>query len=311
VKRVLWTCLKYGVSVLCLLYAFRGVPFEALWAALESYPLWPALAVTAVSFCAYAVMGLRLCRMSAPPLSFRSTFCATLAGFAINNVLPARAGEVAKALWLGRSNALPFQKALGIVFMERFFDVNVLALLSLWFLWVTGERKAVFVFVACLAGGWGLLALFKRRPRLADRFAGLFGVFGVFGEGAERFVSQGLEGVLSNMAPGRLLWLSATSSATWFFFGLQMTIALGAAAGLGLSAVQVAHVFAVSSLSMLLPSSPGAIGVYEAFAVTALRNFGVSPEEALAAALFVHMAQYIPVTLAGGAVCLFFPGARS
>jgi uncharacterized membrane protein YbhN (UPF0104 family) len=302
VSRVLWTLLKYGVSVLCLVYAFRGVPFDALWTALKGYPLWPALAVAAVSFFAYAVMALRLTRMSAPPISFRSAFCATLAGFAINNVLPARAGEVAKALWLGRSNGVPFQKALGIVFMERFFDVNVLAFLSLWFLWTAGEREAVFVFAACLAGGWGLLALFKRRPRLAERFAGLFG-----GGAAGRFVSQGLEGVLSNMTPERLLWLSATSLATWFFFGLQTAIALDAAAGLGLSAAQVTHVFAVSSLSMLLPSSPGAIGVYEAFAVTALKNFGVSPEEALAVALFSHMAQYLPVTLAGGAACLFFP----
>jgi uncharacterized membrane protein YbhN (UPF0104 family) len=261
--------------------------------------------VVAVSFAAYALMGVRLSRMSSPPLTFRSTFCATLAGLAINNVLPAKAGEIAKALWLGRANGLPFQETLGIVFMERFFDVNVLALFSLWFLWLTGERGIVFAFTACLAAGWGLLTLFKLRPPLADRFAALFG--GLGGGSLRRFVSQALSGVLGNMSPGRLAWLAVTSLTIWFLYGVQMALGVNAVAGLGLSWEKVISVFAVSGLSMLLPSSPGALGVYEAFTVAVLKSFGVGAEEALAVALFSHMAQFIPVTLAGGIVCAIFP----
>jgi uncharacterized membrane protein YbhN (UPF0104 family) len=309
IKSAAWTVLKYGVSVLCLLYAFRGVPFKDLWAALQRYAIPPMCGVVAASFAAYALMGVRLSRMSSPPLAFRSTFCATLAGLAINNVLPAKAGEIAKALWLGRGNGLPFQETLGIVFMERFFDVNVLALLSLWFLWLVGERGVVFVFTACLAAGWGVLALFKLRPALADRFAGLFGLFG--GEGLRRFVEQGLAGVLGNMSPGRLAWLAATSLTIWLLYGIQTALGLNAVAGLGLSWDRVISVFAISGLSMLLPSSPGALGVYEAFTVTVLKSFGVGAEEALAAALFSHMAQFVPVTLSGGIVCAFFPAAAN
>ncbi|MDR2175317.1 MAG: flippase-like domain-containing protein [Synergistaceae bacterium] len=305
VKSALWTGLKYGVSVLCLFYAFRGVPFGELRAALMRYSLPPACGLIAVSFVAYALMGVRLSRMSSPPLTFRSAFCATLAGLAINNVLPAKAGEVAKALWLGRGNGRPFQETLGIVFMERFFDVNVLALLSLWFLWLTGERGAVFVFLVCLAAGWGVLTLFKLRPPLADRFVRFFGLLG--GEKLRRFAGQGLAGVLDNMAPGRLAWLSVTSLTIWLLYGVQMALGVNAAAGLGLSWDKVVSVFAVSGLSMLLPSSPGAIGVYEAFTAAVLRSFGVGAEEALAVTLFSHMAQFVPVTLAGGIVCAFFP----
>ena len=56
-----------------------------------------------------------------------------------------------------------------------------------------------------------------------------------------------------------------------------------------------------------LTSAPGAIGVYEAFAVTILKSYGVKPEAALAVALFSHAAQFIPITLVGGVVCFFFP----
>jgi uncharacterized protein (TIRG00374 family) len=297
---------KYGLSLLCLIYAFRGVSFTDLLSVLKRYPISPMLGVLAVSFMAYAVMGLRLSYMTVPPLPFRSTFRATLAGLAINNVLPAKAGEVAKAVWLGRDNGISPQKTLGIVFMERFFDVNVLALLSLWFLWNMGERKAVVFFVVCLTVGWGILTLFHLRPSWAEGFAGLFGRGRI-----HRFVSQALMGVLENMSLGRLAWLSVTSLAVWFFYSLQMTLGINAVAKLGLPWSTTLSIFAISALGMLLPSSPGAFGVYEIVALTALKRSGIGPDEALALALFTHMAQFVPVTLAGVAVCAAFPAKRS
>ncbi|MDR1741297.1 MAG: flippase-like domain-containing protein [Synergistaceae bacterium] len=304
-RSVLWNCVKYGVSVLCLIYAFRGVPLGDLWAVLSRYPILPMGAVVAVSFVAYAIMGLRLSRMSPPgmgPFSFGSAFGATLACLAVNNVLPAKAGEVAKALWLSRAGGIPFQKTLGMVFMERFFDVNVLALFSLWFLWLNDMRGTVAAFAACLAAGWCLLVLFRRRPDLAERFAGLFGRGVLHG-----LVSGGLAGVLGNMSPRRVAWLTVTSLATWSCYCAETALSLNSVSELGLSWTGVVSAFAVGGLGMLLPASPGAVGVYEAFMVTALRGFGVEADEALAAALFSHMAQFLPVTVAGGLCCAFFP----
>ena len=79
-NRFVSVVLKYGVSLFCLFYAFRGVPLRELWDVLARFPLHPMLLTTAVSFAAYAVMGVRLTRMNAPPLSFRSALCATLVG---------------------------------------------------------------------------------------------------------------------------------------------------------------------------------------------------------------------------------------
>ena len=93
--------LKYGVSLFCLLYAFQGVPLRELWDILSRFPLPPMLLTTAVSFAAYVVMGVRLTRMNTPPLSFRSAFCATLGGLAVNNVVPAIClSKIAKEKWL-------------------------------------------------------------------------------------------------------------------------------------------------------------------------------------------------------------------
>lgn len=101
--------------------------------------------------------------------------------------------------------------------------------------------------------------------------------------------------------------MASTSVLVWSLYALETTVALNGVAGLGLSWKAALSVFALSSLGMLLPSSPGAIGVYEAIAVAALRAHDVPHEQALAAALFAHMAQFIPVTLAGGLAMLAFP----
>ena len=55
----------------------------------------------------------------------------------------------------------------------------------------------------------------------------------------------------------------------------------------------------ISSLRMAMPSSPGALGVFEAAVVFSLGLFGVDRAQALTAGLVLHMVQYIPVTVAG------------
>ena len=190
--------------------------------------------------------------------------------------------------------------------MERFFDVNVLALLSFWLLWTLGERWVVAVFVTCLIVGWCVLVIFHKNQALAERFTGLFG------KGRLRtFVSQALSGVLDNMSPGRLAWLSVTSLTSWSIYTVQMYWCLNVVAGLGLGWGGVLSIFAVSGLSMLLPSSPGAIGIYEAFTVTLLKRYGIEPDAALAIALVSHMIQFIPVTLVGGLIFAAFPAKRA
>ena len=304
-RRPLWTALKYGISLLGLFYAFHDVPLETLWDTLKRYPPLPMLSVLLVSFTAYALMGLRLSRMIRPHLRFSSTFCATLVGLAVNNVLPAKAGEVAKAVWIGRENDVPVQKAFGLVLMERFFDVNVLALLSFWFLWMSGGKKIVLAFTACLLLGWAVLFAFRKKPFLMESFTLLLGKGRI-----KAFADQVLEAVVGNMTARRLVWLALTSLAVWFFYSLQMVLGIKFVAGFDMRWGEIVSVFAVSGLSMLLPSSPGAIGVYEAFTVTVLRHYGVSQEEALALALFTHMAQFIPVTLTGGLIFAFSPEAK-
>ncbi|MFQ5607125.1 MAG: lysylphosphatidylglycerol synthase domain-containing protein, partial [Candidatus Zixiibacteriota bacterium] len=56
---------------------------------------------------------------------------------------------------------------------------------------------------------------------------------------------------------------------------------------------------AIVSIAILLPSSPGFIGVYHWAVTFTLGQYGVDKETALACAIVMHAAQYVGVTLYG------------
>ena len=296
--------LRWGISIICLVYAFYGVPLKDLLSAVKNLPLLPMLLTVAAGFMAYAILGLRLKFMNEPSLKFKSAFYASLVGLALNNVLPAKAGEIAKAVWIKNENNLSFDAALGLVFMERFFDVNILALLSLWFMFKIGMSGAANILIICLILGWLILIIFRNKPEYLNIYNKLHLPLKL-----ADFLTRFTKSLIAQLYIRRLIWMIFSTLLLWSFYYLQMAIALDLAAKLNLGFAGTLGVFALSSLGMLLPSSPGAIGVYEAVAVTALTAYNVPRDQALAITLFVHMAQFIPVTVVGGLIFLAFPDA--
>lgn len=286
--------LRWGISIACLVYAFYGVPLNDLWQIMRNFPAMPMIYTVAAGFIAYAVLGVRLMYMRTPHLTFKSTFLASLVGLALNNVLPAKAGEIAKAVWIGRENKINFDVSLGLIFFERFFDVNILALLSLWFMLELGQTSMALILILCLIIGWIILIIFHKRPEFINIYSKLH-----LPSKLADFLTRFTKSLTDQIYIKRLIWMSFSTAVLWSFYALQMAIALNGAAGLNLSFSETLGIFALSSLGMLLPSSPGALGVYEAVAVTALTAYNVPREQALAVTLFAHMAQFIPVTIVG------------
>lgn len=300
--KILSLILRWGISLICLIYAFYGVPLADLLNVMRSFPVMPMILTVITGFIAYAVLGVRLKFMWTPSLKFKSTFFASLVGLALNNVLPAKAGEIAKAAWIGRENNLTFDISLGLIFMERFFDVNFLALLSLWFMWQLAQKGAAIILIACLIIGWIILIIFHKKPELMNIYNKLH-----LPAKISEFLTRFTKSLTDQIYIKRLIWMFFSSFVLWSFYYLQMAIALNGAARLNLNFTETLGIFALSSLGMLLPSSPGALGVYEAVAVTALVAYNVPREQALAVTLFAHMAQFIPVTVVGGLIFMAFP----
>lgn len=227
----------------------------------------------------------------------KDTFFAVNEGYLINNILPFRLGELARAYLLARKSGMGFFQTFPSVIIERLLDLGMAVGLLLATLplvvggsWARPAALTAGVLVLGLYIGLFLLAryrtqaqallnrVFSRIPfihhRMQHFLPDLFSGLEVMTNG-KRFIS----------AAGWVLlnWILAI---TQYFVLMQAFFPeaklLWAAFSLG-----------VVSLGIAAPSSPGAVGVLELSVVGALSVFKLAPSTALAFALVLHAIQFV------------------
>lgn len=294
------------VTVLFAYFALSGIKPARVWTALRSIDdVWlvPALAAFALGT---AARGLRWRSLFAPERRPRrgAVLNATTVGYLYNNILPARAGEAARVVVLARRSSIPPVEIVTTAVLERLYDI--VGILAIFFVaepwlppvsWVKAAAIFAVVVVALIVAAAFLLAVYGQRP---VRFVlGPLRRFPVLSSGRfDRVVDELVHG-LSGLRQGRvaveaLLWTLAAwalSALCAYFviraFHLQLPFACG-----------VLVIVAVG-LSMILPSPPGAIGVFEGAALIALKAYGVDHSTALSFALVLHAVNFVPFILVG------------
>ncbi len=302
--------LGFVVTIVFLVLAFNNVDrrglVEVLARANYLY-VAPALACWLVGYLLRTARW-RVILAEASSCRFVTLFGVLMIGFATNNLLPARLGEVARAYLLRRRTGVRKTFILASVFLERLFDGLVLAslLVGLAFLielpgWGRQvELLAGTVFLAITVGVVVLLAW----PDLAERLLAL--ALRPFPDRLARWTSGAFGAFVLGLATMRrgsvLLRTAALSIAVWTLEWLAYFV-LSAGFDLGLSAGQraaaCAVLLAVVNLGIMLPAAPGYVGTFQFFATSALAIFGVGREVALAFAIIAHLSQYMLVTTIG------------
>jgi hypothetical protein len=289
--------LRLVLVAVCLGYAFWNVDPGTLLATLAGVDPLRVLLVTLFTALGYLALAVRLRLLSHQRLPLRTGLAASLVCLGVNNLLPAKLGEVAKALYLRQRGAMPLGEAAVIVGWERFFDLNVLVLMALAgaypYLHDTLLVPVALALVAAWGVAWGVLR-FGTPVRAA--------IARLPWARARAFLYDVHEHLDTRMVRGILVTCALLSALVWLLYAAGSWLVLAWVFDLGLTAGQVLVVFVVAASGMAVPSSPGALGVYEAAVVLALGWFGVAPEQALAAALVMHAIQYLPTTLLALAV---------
>ncbi len=130
--------LGIALALCCLAVAFRGVNFGALWEALahaEYRWLFPAMACVSVSML-FRVFRWGCLLSPTKRIGFMDLFSAISICFMANNVLPARSGEVIRAVLIGKKHGVSIGTVLATVVLERVSD-------ALCVMGTVGERVAV------------------------------------------------------------------------------------------------------------------------------------------------------------------------
>jgi uncharacterized protein (TIRG00374 family) len=307
--------LGLALSAILLWWTLKDVHIADVWAVLRHSNLLYFAGSTAAATLIFPVRARRwrtILDPLAPKLPFGALWRATAIGMMVNNLVPARAGEIARAYALSReTKRVSFAAAFASLAVDRLFDAVVLlplmfgAMLDpafpsgatihgqsmvqiarggiLFVIVVLIGLYAVVFFPARLISIYELLAR-RIAPRLEAR-----------GRDALVAFAGGL-GVLRS--PRRFAAVYLWALAHWLLHALGLWLAFRA---VGITAPFSAALFLQGLLgfAVAIPSSPGFFGVFEGAARVGLGVYGVPATLAVSWAIGYHVLSFIPITLIG------------
>jgi len=310
------TVLGLALTVLLLWWVLRDVSMAEVWHRVrEADPLLlaGAVAVATFSFVLRAFRWRVLLRPGYPNSRFVPRFGATCIGFAVNNLLPARLGEFARAYALSRTEGLNIGASVASLVAERIFDGLVLAFLLFATIslpgFPLGEGSTAIVVrrtanLGALAFGLAFFLLWLA-ARYPDRSIRLFE------RSLGRMLSSALRQRAIRVVEGFLEGLGCLHNTVTFVLALGWSILvwlnLSVSIWLGLLAFDITTpgftgaVFlqSVIAFAVAAPSSPGFFGVFEAASRLGLGVYDVPVTDMVSFATAYHILTFLPVTMLG------------
>jgi uncharacterized protein (TIRG00374 family) len=313
-SRALLAILGVLTSVGTIAYVLNKAGAAEVERALEGCSLWPWIPL-AVTFYALGMLvrGLRCRILVSPdtPLGLLDATSVVLLGYAANNVLPARLGELVRAGMLAERGAIPVAQALAITLLERILDAFVILGLTALAGALVGPSVIVShvlsiggVLIAIGGLGFTALALLPRFfISLTSRIAML--LVPAAHDRAVHLVAAAMNGAAALRQPSSAIQVVALSVLVWLSESGLFYFVLGSV-GLDLRYDWALLALGVTNLGILAPSAPGYMGTFHYFCMSALTSVGVASGTALSYAVLVHLAFFVPVTIAGGIVMLVY-----
>ena len=303
------------LSVGLLVWTLWDVNFAEVWHTLRGSNLALFLAATVCGTLLFLIRA-RKWRSILDPVHERipigPLWRATAIGMMLNNTIPARVGEVARAYALARERpSVPFSAAFASIAVDRVFDsVVIFGLMFLAMLdprfpggaTVGGQDMAHVAGLGTIAIAV-LLVLLYAIVFFPARIVGWFEAFArrvapkyeERGKSALLAFANGL-GVLRS--PARFASVLAWTIFHWLMNALAFYLGF-LAVGIDVPFSAAVFVQGVIALGVAVPQAPGFFGVFEAIAKVTLPIYGVSESQAVSWAIGYHILSFIPITLFG------------
>jgi uncharacterized protein (TIRG00374 family) len=225
-----------------------------------------------------------------------------------NTFLPAHLGEVVRAYHAQGKTGISASAIFATIVVERLIDIFALLMLMALALvvfpfpgWV---QKSGAIMLILVLGLFALLLLMKkyRRQTLAvsDRLTGFLSV--TVSQKINKLLDQFLNGIVALKHTGHYLAVGAFSLLIWICYVLIFQLLFYAFGFIGLyhlpwSAALV--VLVITTISVVVPSSPGYVGSYHFLCQLSLGLFAVPKGPALSYAFVMHAVNIFPVFFLG------------
>ncbi len=303
------------ISALFMYWAFSKLEWGSFVDAVAAANYWWLLPGVAVYFVAVWIRAWRWHYLLAPikKVPTKAMFPITTIGYMGNNIYPARAGEVLRAVILKRKEGISVSASLATIIVERIFDgvvmlafvfVNLGELaklansdsgffgniqsLALWGTAAFVGALAVFLLAAMfpqVTAKIGTWAIVKFLPaRLEEKTLDIMNKF--------------LDGLASLRSPFNVLMVFFTSTIIWLLETVKYWFVMHAF-GFTVSFFVLMLMNGIVNLATTIPSAPGYVGTFDLPGIAVLSAYGVNPEVAGAYTLVLHVALWLPITLLG------------
>lgn len=296
-----------GLSLAFLALAFRGSSLSQVSRILSQADFgWAVLAAVGVLLAAVAKAG-RWWLLFFPhqrAIRYRKMLSTILIGQMVNNLLPARLGEVARIYLIGETEPVSRARALGTIALEKLIDLLMVPMMLAGLVFVIPFPdwvQAPGIQAMLIAGGMTvavLVGLTQRRRVVRFAARGLDWLSGGRSQSIVRQLELTLSGLEVLRHPGITLLLIGGSVGIWIL-SATVNYLVFLALGLQLPFTAALFLLVVLQLGMAVPSAPGKLGIFHYLCILGLGVFDVGRGTALGYALLLHAVVLIPISIAG------------
>jgi uncharacterized protein (TIRG00374 family) len=303
------------ISAVFLYFSLGGLKLNEVWSSMQSAQYLWLLPGIAVYFVGVWVRSWRWHYMLRPlkKIPTRTMFPIVTIGYMGNNIYPARAGEVLRAVILKQREGVPVSASLATVIVERIFDgvvmlgfvfVNLSELAKL-----TGNsgvvgqmdiRTIAIVGTVVFLGALLVFLLAAMFPHTAeailDRLLPILPLR--FRARVKDIAIKFLSGLESLRSPVEALMIFLTTVIIWLLETAKYWFVMHAF-GLSVSFFGLMLMNGIVNLATTLPSAPGYVGTFDAPGIAVLTAYGVPGATAAGYTLVLHAALWFPITLLG------------
>jgi glycosyltransferase 2 family protein len=303
------------ISAAFLWWALNKLKWSDFVQAIQNANYWWILPGVAVYFVAVWARAWRWHYLLKPIKKIKTgtMFPITCIGYMGNNIYPARAGEVLRAVVLKRREGVPVSASLATIIVEKFFDavvmlgfvfVNLPELAKLkgsssgfvgniqevaiigtalaFIILVIFLLAAMFPLVTAKFGQWFIDRLVPVRFRV--KTAGIMNKF--------------LEGLASLRSPANVLMVFLTSVVIWLLETGKYWFVMHSF-NFSVSFFALMLMNGIVNLIGILPAAPGYIGTFDASGIAVLVAYGIDKGIAAGYTIVLHVALWLPITLVG------------
>ncbi len=302
------------ISVSFIWLALRGLKLNEFWETVRQAQFIWLLPAIGVYFIGVWVRAWRWHYLLKPikEIPTKTMFPITTIGYMGNNIYPARAGEVLRAVILKRKEGVSVSASLATIVVERIFDgvvmlafvfVNLseLAKLTSASGFVGNIQQVAIIGTGVFIGALIIFLLAAMFPQATAKL-GLWFIERLtpkrFHERIIRIMSRFLDGLASLRSPFNVLMVFFTSVIIWLLETGKYWFVMHAF-DFQVSFFALMLMNGIVNLATTIPSAPGYIGTFDAPGIAVLTAYGVSQATAAGYTLTLHVALWLPITLLG------------